>query len=651
MAGKQNKKTAQKPVAPNKISPQNSTQQKQSMASNGKFSLNQKLALLLGFISFIVYANTLKNGFVLDDSSVITKNTIVSQGISAIPEILSTPYRHGFQISINDLYRPLTLVIFAIQYQFFGTNPMPYHFFNVLLFAGCVIMLFFSLDKLFERKKTAIVFLASLLFALNPIHTEIVANIKSCDELLCFFFAFLSLYVFIDYLGSGKTSQLLLGTSCFFLSLLSKETVITFLVIIPLIFCFYKNENRKRGIYITISAAVVAMIFLAIRFAVLTNYHANSIAAIDIVDNALSKPDLSYASRIATAILILGYYIKLLIVPFPLISDYSYNTIPFVNFSDPVVLISLAFYIFLAAFGVRRFIKNNADPYALWIFFFLITISLFSNIPFLIGATMGERFVFFPSVSFCIIIALLIDAWLGTTEKTTKAILKMPKVLGVIIPVSVIYGIIVINRNTDWLSNYTLYAADVKKAPESAKLNYWLGLELELTIFDEEKDHAKQKQIIDEATMHLRKALAIRPEFTDAQITIGHAYGRNAQYDSAEYHDKMAIQLDPRRADPINNLASVYFHKGQYPLAIEYCKKTIEVNPNFVTSYANLAACYGTLGKFDSCIYYAYRAIQIDPTFPLSYEVLAATFKIIGQPDSSRKYEAIAHKNNPNFKL
>ena len=75
----------------------------------------RKLALALGLIAMIIYANTLSNGYALDDYTVIKENTIVVKGISAIPEILSTPYHYGYIPSSNDLYRPLALVMFAIE--------------------------------------------------------------------------------------------------------------------------------------------------------------------------------------------------------------------------------------------------------------------------------------------------------------------------------------------------------------------------------------------------------------------------------------------------------------------------------------------------------------------------------------------------------
>src|SRR6185437_14769362 len=175
MAKQQSKKPIQRPAP---VPAQQKTNSVKAAPAAKGWSLNFKLALLLGVFSILVYANTIRNGYVLDDSSVITENTIVVKGISAIPELLTTPYRRGFFVTSNDLYRPLSLVMLAVEYEFFGMNPAPNHFINTLFFAGCVILLFFFLDKLFERKRTAVAFIAALLFAAHPIHTEVVANIK-----------------------------------------------------------------------------------------------------------------------------------------------------------------------------------------------------------------------------------------------------------------------------------------------------------------------------------------------------------------------------------------------------------------------------------------------------------------------------------------
>jgi hypothetical protein len=504
-----------------------------------------KFTLLLAILSFLVYANTLKNGFVYDDLSAITKNTIVSKGFSAIPEILATPYRRGYWVVPNDTYRPLSLVMFAVEYQFFGKNPAPGHFMNVLLYTACVILLFLFFDDFFERKRVGVAFIAALIFALHPIHTEVVANIKSRDELLCFFFAFLSLNVFLKYARNGKLQELFIASFCFLLALLSKETVISFVGVVALLFLFYKNGNMRRSIHIIAGTVVVTILFLAIRSAVLSQYHADQFANISFLDNSLVKADLPFAMRIASATLIMGYYVKLLFVPHPLIVDYSYNHLPFVSFSDPLALLSLALYVFLAVFAMRRFIKHRKDPYAFCILYFFITLSLYSNTFMLIAATLGERFLFFPSVGFCLAGALVLDKWQGGI--IANPIFANKKTLAVIIPVCVVFAVLTINRNADWADNLTLYTADIEKAPQSVKLNYLLGMEY-LAIAKEEKDPVRQQHGMADGIRYITKSLAIYPDYDDAQSELCDAYFRSARYDSAEVHGKLSLKLNPANA-------------------------------------------------------------------------------------------------------
>jgi hypothetical protein len=111
--------------------------------------------IMLAAISLIVFANTLGNDYALDDFTVIKNNTIVTKGISAIPQIFTTPYRRGWFVSDNDFYRPLSLAMFAVEYQLSGGSPTAGHMVNILLFAGCVILLFlFLMSYLIEKERS-----------------------------------------------------------------------------------------------------------------------------------------------------------------------------------------------------------------------------------------------------------------------------------------------------------------------------------------------------------------------------------------------------------------------------------------------------------------------------------------------------------------
>ena len=145
-------------------------------------------------VAFGLYANTLSHGYVLDDRVVITGNTYTQAGFAGIGDLLTTDSFRGFLgRDVEELaggrYRPLSLVTFAIEGALFGDSPAVAHLGNVLLFALCCVVLLGVLQELLGERSgplsgLSVPFASALLFAVHPIHTEVVANIKGRDEIL-----------------------------------------------------------------------------------------------------------------------------------------------------------------------------------------------------------------------------------------------------------------------------------------------------------------------------------------------------------------------------------------------------------------------------------------------------------------------------------
>ncbi len=170
----------------------------QPLAISHKPSFRWAYILLFSF-AVLLYANTLNHNFAFDDSVVITGNKYTLQGIDGIKTLATTDLFYGIYGNSLDLeggrWRPLTLVMFAIEYQIFGDNATPYHLINILLYGITAIVLFMTLLQMFSfltSKKGGggeiLAFLTTLLFIAHPLHTEVVANIKSRDEIVSFLF-------------------------------------------------------------------------------------------------------------------------------------------------------------------------------------------------------------------------------------------------------------------------------------------------------------------------------------------------------------------------------------------------------------------------------------------------------------------------------
>ncbi len=620
-----------------------------------KLSLNTKLCIVLAVVSCLVYANTLSNDYALDDVMMITGNHYVKQGFAGIPILLKTHHLEGFGANtVFDYYRPLSLVVFAIEYQFFGEKPFAahlFHLFNILFFASCVVLLFLFLNKLFKGEQVIMAFIAALLFAVHSVHTEVVANIKSCDELLCFFFAFLSLNIFIDYSRQGRFYQLITGTFFFFIAILSKETAVTFLGVIPLVFFFYENENKKRSILITICAGLVVALFLVLWAYAQSRSEIQQPLTSILFKNPGSNSNeesLSFASKI----LILGYQLKLLFVPYPLNSNYSLSSLALVKFSDIEVLLSFIVYLFICVAGVFRIIKKNKDLVAFGILFYLVTLSLYANFVFPLGQPLANRYAFFPSVGFCILFAIAFNKWVVNTKTDVIAGLLSARSLIVLIPVLCFYSILTVARNKDWKDNYTLVMADLPKSGNNYIMEYKAGLEI-LNKSDAAPDSIEKARIINESIKHFSLSLLINPEYTESHSDIGVAYFRLNHYDSAEVHYKAVLRLNPLHLNACTNLGTMYFKLQRFGDAIVYYRKAVLLDSAVDIAWYNMGICYGRIQQLDSAILCMKKVVQIAPAYDehKSFGNLAILYEMTGNADSARKYEQLTKQYFPDFVL
>ncbi|MBK6987814.1 MAG: hypothetical protein IPH33_06015 [Bacteroidetes bacterium] len=174
---------------------------------------NQKWFLIaLIAICFVFYGNTCYNDYCLDDAVVITENTSTQKGFAGIKEHVSQDMLFGYthtkgRKAASAGWRPLSMITFSMEVGFFGPgHPGISHFINVLLFAAIVVLLYLFLEN-HLLKNNWVAFFTALLFAIHPIHTEVVANIKSRDELLCLLFVLLSLIQLWKYISENENDH------------------------------------------------------------------------------------------------------------------------------------------------------------------------------------------------------------------------------------------------------------------------------------------------------------------------------------------------------------------------------------------------------------------------------------------------------------
>ncbi|HAW21681.1 MAG TPA: hypothetical protein DCX14_15980, partial [Flavobacteriales bacterium] len=352
------------------------------------------LPAILGFAMYLLATN---HGFVLDDNLVLTSNEHVQEGFSGIPDLLKYNYAHGHSGFNDGLYRPLSLVTFAIEKSLFGLSPAVSHTIQALLYGLLLILLILWLELLFSDHRKW-VFWICLLFALHPIHTEVVANLKGRDDLLAMLFFCAAAWQYTKWIESKRLLSLGLGAFFFLGALFSKESAVTFLAIFPLI-SWYKNQTLSKGIVGFGAVLAPTTLFLLIRTWVLSSLDEVDSGVANLLQNSLLE-STNWTERLVTAANIQGLYLQKLFIPWNLSHDYSFNAIPVIGFDNVQgVLLALTL---LALIGSGIYFASKRNWVGFGILFYFITISAVSNFFILIGAMAAERFVFAPSLGLSI---------------------------------------------------------------------------------------------------------------------------------------------------------------------------------------------------------------------------------------------------------
>lgn len=602
--------------------------------------------IILAIVGLIFYGNTLMNDYALDDNGVILGNTYVQNGISGIGKIMTNDAYSSFLIQMHasqnftgGRYRPLSIVIFAIEHTLFGEsreNSIAWlrHLMNILFYIATLGAIFYFLSNFLLKKLPRgedMAFMATVLFAIHPMHTEVTANIKSFDEILSLFFILLTFIFGLKYLEEGKTGQLVWGLVSFFLSLLAKEYAITLLVLIPLLFYLYPFNKKVSPIMASLPYFAVAFFYIILRFASVGIPKSDS--TVRLLNNQLRMDPYFLAThiqRFATEWYALGKYLFMLFVPYPLSCDYSYNQIPYHNFSNITVLLSLLAYIGIAYLGFKLLMKK--DILAFPVFFYLLMLFPISNFFISVGAVFGERFDYHASLGFAIVVTYYIFRYTKNISLATRKII-LPAGLGII---ALACAAETIARNGDWKNDTILFVHDVKVVPNSefADCNAAVGY---INMAMDKGNEKRKTELLDTAIMFCKRAIAMDKGFPDPFVNAGQAYYFESNLDSAKrYWDIIQNGLYPNH--PIVKrylpaLAKSFMLKGvaegqsNPSLGITDMKNGLTEDSTNWEIWYNLGGAYYSIHKFDSAKYAWVRSLAIKRDSNASADGLRALMK------------------------
>jgi len=597
--------------------------------------LHRNISIALSLLVFIIYGNTLYHQFAFDDSIVIVENSFTQKGIAgtydlATKDFFEGIYGPGGMELTGGRFRPLSLVSFAIENQLFGKEkknqdgsikkdtegntlydypPFWGHLLNILFYFFSILLSYHLLRIWFPDYKNElniIPLLSCMIFLTHPIHTEVVANIK---------------------MGA----------------MLSKESAFTFVLIYPIIFYTFNSIDFKTSLVRSIPFFVMAFVYFVLR-----SYMVGEIKAetnTDLMENPFYQVDLP--NKLATISLVLFSYVKNLFIPIQLSSDYSREQITIVNFGNPWAILGLLFHVCLAVYVLIKVLKK--DVIAVGILIYFLPLSLTINLFFNIGAPMADRFLYIPSFGFSIIVAYIISRYAGLQYfSQLKSKIIFTSVIGISI---LLFSWKTIDRNQDWYNNETLFAADVKNAPSSAKMNYYYANTLFKKFIDSE---IKDSNLLVIAEKHFKTAIDIYPKFHTAQYNLGFIAKTKRNGKEAESHLLKTLSLQPGYLNAIEMLGQVYGELLQdLPNSEKYILQAIAINKqrgikeSLASNYKNLAIVYAMQQKFENAINICKEAILLSPQDANIYMNMGIIYQQMGQGQASQEAFETAFKINP----
>lgn len=635
------------------------------MIKESKAELIRKGILLL--LPFLIYGATLSFGYVLDDALYITDNSFTKEGLGGIFDHLTKESLVGFYGEQKSLltggrYRPLGPITYSIEYAIYGFNPALSHLVNVVLY-GLLLLLLYRVVKKFSDSQhwfLNVAFLGLLFFAVHPLHVEVVANIKGRDQILGLMAVAGTALLSFRFFEGNKLS--LIGMCVlFFLGLLAKESTITFLPIIPLVHYFFGKKRIVQTVPVFLALLVAAAAWFVLRLWALQGFESVESTML------LNDPYINSTSgqRLGTTIYTWLLYLKLLVVPHPLTYDYYPFHITIRELTDIRVIASMVVHLGLAVVAFIGFKKRSV--YAFLVILYAATFSISSNLFFNIGTFMNERFLFEPSLAFCLLAALLIVRKVPAKAQLIVALVPL-----------LIFAALSFNRSFAWKDNFTLFTTDVKTSGNSIKGLMGAGGMLYdkalITV-----DPLEKKEYLDQSILYLERSITLMPTELNNYRLLGRSYFerdgigsplvnaylevfRQSPGDALTNKNVETIVSDQRYAaeDRLNfGLSFMNFMPGSAVLnfrigtiygqtmgdiqnSIAYLQKAVDLSPNNPDYLKNLGTALAISGDFAGSVIQFEKVIKLSPNDKQVLSGLALNYQNLGNQELAAYYQSLA---------
>jgi protein O-mannosyl-transferase len=608
-------------------------------------SRGARAAVVCGFfiVAVFVYGASLHNGFVnWDDGLLIYQNP-------AVMEASWTSIKHAFTTYDPELYIPLTLLSYQIDYQLGGGAAFTFHLQNLILHAFNALLIAWLAFLLLKNRLAALCI--GLAFLVHPLHTEAVAWASGRKDVLAAFFFLGALLSFLYYRSEGSKKLYWTSVILFLCALLSKVIAVT-LPVVLLLFMFREHGKFKKQDFIDILPHVVLSVIFGI-------------VAI------LGKTEVSAASSLSDKILMAisssVFYLGKIFVPINFSVLYPYP--------DNITLASPDFYLpaiaLVALIGLAVYSLRHTRDIAAWFAFYLITLA-----PTFINISRGkddaysasDRYAYIPSIGILLIVGYVLTLLLEQPSSIRAKAIRMKAVLGVGGVTLVLLAALAAGQSLVWRDTKSLFEHAIAHAPSPSYVAYnnvanaYRGeknYDKAVEYFNksiEIRPHPKTYSNLGATYRRMgnsalaidayRRALELDPENGLAFFGLGIVFAEQGRDQDAFNVYKRALDIDPNSAEVYTNIGVLRARRGEIPEAIAAYQKAIEAEPYFPDAYYNLAVIYTQQGKYDEAITAYEQAIDLNPrsipariNLGLLYSSKAQTDKSIEQFKAILKYD------------
>ncbi|HLW98422.1 MAG TPA: tetratricopeptide repeat protein [Candidatus Acidoferrales bacterium] len=581
-------------------------------------------AILYGLLilaGVLPYLNTLAFTFVYDDNYQVVSNPYL-RSFHYWKQILVTPvWSFKYAKVATNYYRPLMSLQYLFLYQAYGPLAYVFHLGNVLLNTATVLLLFAITRRLFGSDRMG--FLAAVLFAFHPVHSEPVSWVAAVPDLQLGVFLLCAIWFYLDYgepLRRKWWTPIALSIS-FLLALLSKEPAIA----LPVIFIVYEyfiredrqktNWKQKFGRYAPVW--IVACVYLGAR-----------VLLIGGMVPRLQRPRLSWTSTLLSSVSLFGDYMNKLIWPVRL--NIYYLFVPTTSPMNPAFIAGVACLLGLAL--LTAVLWKRQRMLILAILLMTGTLAPVLNARWMPANVFAERYLYVPSMGFCWLLAAGVLA-LWDARAVRQRLWVRPAISVIMLVIAGLSVVRIVTRNQDWFDDLTLFSAAVKQYPDNSSLNsdlgfaYWAKRDETAAVrywklavsedpnnvwpLDDLGMEARVHKRYSEAIPLLQRAVKISPQFTDARMNLAQALAGLGRNEEAEAEFQAAVASSPLDWDVQNRFAQFYMDTNRIEMANQRFLISVEVLPNS-DAFDGLGDIALQRGQTSLAEQYFRRAVRLD---------------------------------------